>query len=174
MDIVTLCIDAYLKGTSRFSPQGHILRHRCTKTVPRLVLLDANALLMPFQFQVHLDAELRRVVGDVEIAVPTPVLAELDLLADHDRNARAAAKLATNYRTIEAHGSAGDALLDLAAERRPVVVTNDQPLLDRLKAAGIPRVFLRSRNHLVAEGRGPCGRNKGAPGLAPPVEAGSR
>src|SRR5206468_5929763 len=81
MDIATLCIDAYLKRTSRFSPQGHILRHRCTKTVPRLVLLDANALLMPFQFQVHLDAELRRVVGDVEIAVPTPVLAELDLLA---------------------------------------------------------------------------------------------
>src|SRR5207249_2889056 len=59
--IVTLCTDAYLKSTWRFSPQGHILRHRCTKTVPRLVLLDANALLMPFQFQVHLDAELRRV-----------------------------------------------------------------------------------------------------------------
>ncbi|TLZ82352.1 MAG: DUF120 domain-containing protein [Methanobacteriota archaeon] len=73
---------------------------------------------MPFQFQVHLDAELRRVVGDVEIAVPTPVLAELDLLADHDRNARAAAKLAKNYRTIEGHGSADDALLDLARDRR--------------------------------------------------------
>src|SRR6266571_9426019 len=73
MDIATLCTDAYLKRTSRFPPQGHILRHRCTKTVPRLVLLDANALLMPFQFQVHLDAELRRVVGDVEIAIPTPV-----------------------------------------------------------------------------------------------------
>ena len=120
--------------------------------MPRLVLLDANALLMPFQFQVHLDAELRRVIGDVEVAVPTPVLAELNLLADHDRNARAAARLAKNYRTIEGHGSADDALLDLAAERRAVVVTNDQPLLDRLKAAGIPRVFLRSRNHLVAEG----------------------
>jgi len=120
--------------------------------VPRLVLLDANALLMPFQFQVHLDAELRRVVGDVEIAVPTPVVAELDLLADHDRNARAAQRLAKNYRIIQGHGSADDALLDLATEQRAVVVTNDQPLLDRLKAAGIPRVFLRSRNHLVAEG----------------------
>jgi len=107
---------------------------------------------MPFQFQVHLDAELRRVVGDVEIAVPTPVLSELALLADHDRNARAAQRLAKNYRIIEGHGGADDALLDLAEERRAVVVTNDQPLLDRLKAAGIPRVFLRSRNHLVAEG----------------------
>jgi len=120
--------------------------------VPRLVLLDANALLMPFQFQVHLDAELRRVLGDVEIAVPTPVLAELALLADHDRDARAAARLAKNYRTIEGRGSADDALLDLATEQRAIVVTNDQALLDRLEAAGIPRVFLRSRNHLVAEG----------------------
>jgi len=120
--------------------------------VPQLALLDANALLMPFQFQVHLDAELRRVLGDVEVAVPTPVLAELALLADHDRDARAAQRLAKNYRIIEGHGSADDALLDLAAEHRAVVVTNDQPLLGRLKAAGIPRVFLRSRNHLVAEG----------------------
>src|SRR6266704_58971 len=152
MDIATQGTYAYLKRESRFSHQGHILPHRASITVPRLILLDANALLMPFQFQVHLDAELRRVVGDVEIAVPTPVLAELDLLADHDRNARAAAKLAKKYRIIEGHGSADDALLDLATAHRAVVVTNDQPLLDRLKAAGIPRVFLRSRNHLVAEG----------------------
>jgi len=47
--------------------------------VPRLVLLDTNALLMPFQFQVHLEAELHRVLGDVEIAVPSPVLSELTL-----------------------------------------------------------------------------------------------
>lgn len=107
---------------------------------------------MPFQFQVHLDAELRRVLGDVDVAVPTPVLAELALLADHDRDARAAQRLAKNYRTIEGHGSADDALLDLAAQHQAAVVTNDQPLIDRLKAAGIPRVFLRSRNHLVVEG----------------------
>ncbi len=107
---------------------------------------------MPFQFQVHLDVELRRVLGDVEVAIPSPVLAELALLADHDRDARAAQRLAKNYRVVEGHGSADDALLDLAADRHAVVVTNDQLLLDRLQAAGIPRVFLRSRNHLVAEG----------------------
>lgn len=115
-------------------------------------MLDANALLMPFQFQVHLDAELRRILGDVDIAVPTPVLAELALLADGNRDARAALRLAKKYRAVEGHGSADDALLDLAASARGVVVTNDQPLLDRLEKAGIPRVFLRSRNHLVAEG----------------------
>ena len=107
---------------------------------------------MPFQFQVHLDAEIQRILGDVELAVPTPVAAELEILAETDRDARAAARLARKYRSLSGHGSADDALLDLATAHRAVVVTNDQPLLDRLKAAGIPRVFLRSRNHLVAEG----------------------
>lgn len=141
-----------IKPSGWFSGQGNIVRHRCTKTVPQLVLLDANALLMPFQFSVHLDSELRRILGDVDVAVPTPVLAELSLLAATDRHARSAERLAHNYRAIEGRGSADDALIDLATEGSAVVVTNDQPLLDRLKAAGIPRAFLRSRNHLVVEG----------------------
>ncbi|TLZ42126.1 MAG: hypothetical protein E6K19_08410 [Methanobacteriota archaeon] len=65
--------------------------------MPRLVLLDANALLMPFQF-------------------------------------------------------ADDALLDLGQAQGAAVVTLDQPLQDRLRAAGVPRISLRSRNHLAIEG----------------------
>ena len=42
----------------------------CTIPVPRTVLLDANALLMPFQFRINLEAELRRLLGDVDIVVP--------------------------------------------------------------------------------------------------------
>ncbi|HEY7587945.1 MAG TPA: twitching motility protein PilT [Thermoplasmata archaeon] len=118
----------------------------------RTVLLDTNALLMPFQFRVHLDAELRRLLGDVDIAVPTPVLDELGLLAAHDRDAKAALRLAAKYRSVEGRGSADDAILDLAPTLDAIVVTNDRPLLDRLKAAGIPRIFLRSRNHLALEG----------------------
>ncbi len=108
--------------------------------------------MMPFQFRIHLDTELRRLLGDVDIAVPSPVLAELRSLGERDRVAQSAARLAENYRSVEVHGSADDALLDLGETLWAIVVTNDQPLLDRLKAAGIPRVFLRSRNHLVVEG----------------------
>lgn len=124
----------------------------CTISVPRTVLLDANALLMPFQFRINLEAELRRLLGDVDIAVPTPVLEELRLLATHDRDARAGGRLAAKYRVVEGHGSADDALLELGASLHAVVVTNDQPLLDRLKASGVPRAHLRSRSHLVLEG----------------------
>ena len=114
--------------------------------------MDANALLMPFQFRINLEAELRRLLGDVDLAVPTPVLEELRLLATHDRAARAAERLAAKYRALEGHGGADDALLDLAVALHAVVVTNDQPLLDRLKEHGVPRAFLRSRSHLVLEG----------------------
>ena len=124
----------------------------CTISVPRTVLLDANALLMPFQFRINMEAELHRLLGEVDIAVPTPVLEELRLLATHDRDAKAGERLAAKYRTVEAHGGADDALLELGADLHAVVVTNDQPLLDRLKASGVPRAYLRSRSHLVLEG----------------------
>ena len=120
--------------------------------VPRIVLLDSNALLMPFQFPVHLDAELRRLLGDVEVVVPEPVLAELEFLSERDREAKAALRLARKYRSMQGTGSADDAILELGAAHRAVVVTNDQALLERLRAAGIPRVSLRSRSHLVVEG----------------------
>ena len=118
----------------------------------RIVLLDTNALLMPFQFRVNLETELGRLMGSADITIPSPVWTELEFLAERDRDARAALQLAARYRVIEAPGSADDALLALASSLRAVVVTNDQPLLDRLRAASIPRIFLRSRNHLVAEG----------------------
>ena len=122
------------------------------ETVPQLVLLDANALLVPFQFRVNLDREIQRLLGDADVAVPKPVVAELEFLAERDREARAGLRLARRYRMIDATGSADDVLLDLAATLRAVVVTNDQPLLNRLREKGIPRLRLRSRNHLVAEG----------------------
>jgi len=107
---------------------------------------------MPFQFRINLEAELRRLFGEVDVAVPTPVLDELRALADHDRWAKSALQLALKFRAVEGHGSADDALLDLSSDGRGIVVTNDAALLDRLKAAGVPRAFLRSRSHLVAEG----------------------
>ena len=107
---------------------------------------------MPFQFRLNLESELRRILGEVDIAVPSPVIDELRLLATPDRNAHAAGRLAAKFRVVEGHGSADDALLDLALALRAVVVTNDQPLLDRLKREGVPRAFLRSRSHLVVEG----------------------
>ena len=118
----------------------------------RLVLLDANALLLPFQFRINLDAELARLFGAPDIAVPTPVLRELEALAQRDRRARSALRLARAYPAIEAPGSADYALLDLALAREAAVVTNDAALRERLRAARVAVAYLRSRSHLVLDG----------------------
>jgi len=116
------------------------------------VVLDSNALLLPFQFRVNLEAELRRLLGDHEIFVPSPVMDELKGLSRSVREARGALKLAEKFRVFEAPGDADDAVLDIASQLKGVVVSNDAALLRRLKDAQIPRIFLRSRSHLVAEG----------------------
>ena len=116
------------------------------------VVLDANALLLPFQFRVNLEAELRRLLGDPEIYVPTPVLDELKGLARSLREARAALKLAAKFQVVDVQGGADDAILEAASRLSAVVVSNDAALLRRLKEARIPRIFLRSRSHLVGEG----------------------
>src|SRR5438445_179056 len=116
------------------------------------VVLDANALLLPFQFRVNLEAELRRLLGEHEILVPSPVLEELKGLSRSLREARSALKLAGGFRVLDVPGDAGDAILDAATRLKAVVVSNDAALLRKLKEARIPRIFLRSRSHLVAEG----------------------
>ncbi len=116
------------------------------------VLLDTNALLLPFQFRLNLQAELRRLLGDHEALVPSPVLDELRGLTKSTKEAKAALRLASSFRMLPVEGEADDALLDAARRMRAIVVTNDAVLLRRLKEAGVPRVFLRSRSHLVVEG----------------------
>src|SRR5437773_10446484 len=112
----------------------------------RIVLLDTNALLMPFQFRVNLETELTRLMGSADIAIPRPVRIELELLAERDPNAQAALRLAARHRVIEDSDSAGDALLDLGGSHPAVDVTTDQPLLDHLLAGRIPRICRGSRN----------------------------
>ena len=52
------------------------------------VVLDTNALLMPFEIRINLDLALRELLGDARIVVPGPLVGELKHL-DH-RVAKAA------------------------------------------------------------------------------------
>ena len=115
------------------------------------VVLDANALMLPFQFSINLDAELRRLLGDCDVYVPASVVRELDRLAGRDRTAKAAFALAAKYRTHETNLSGDSAVIAVAGELGAHVVTSDKALLAALRARGIPRITLRSQNHLVLE-----------------------
>jgi len=118
----------------------------------RAVVLDANALLMPFQFHLNLDLELRRVVGEVTILVPASVLGEL--ARSSDRYARAAHQLGERYRIVPTELLGDQAIVALARAEDAAVVTNDRPLRRKLKREGIPVISLVGETHLGFERRG--------------------
>jgi rRNA-processing protein FCF1 len=117
--------------------------------VPKAVILDANALLMPFQFKVNLDSELMRLFGDIAVFVPSSVLGELANTTD--KHTKVALALARKYSIVETELRGDDAVLDIAVEREAAVVTNDRGLIERLREKHLPVVRLRSRKYLVVD-----------------------
>jgi hypothetical protein len=115
------------------------------------VLLDTNAILMPFQFKLNLDIELYRLVGAHKIYVPASVIAELELLCQKKiKFSKSATKLAKRYEIIgNTEESCDSAILKLAKELDAYVVTNDTVLQKKLHSEGITVIFLRSRKKLV-------------------------
>ena len=117
------------------------------------VILDTNALMMPFQFGINLDLELQRLFGSFKVLVPSPVIEELRSLASGNSAARNALRLAEKYGTVELEGEADKVLVDLAKDQNAVVVSNDKLVIRSLREEGLPYVRLRSQSHLVLEGR---------------------
>lgn len=117
--------------------------------MPHAIVLDANALLMPFQFKINLDHELRRLFGDIPVFVPSSVLGELSNTVD--RSGKAALALARRYQIVETELSGDDAVIEIAEQRSAAVVTNDRELIGRLKERRIPVIRLRAERYLVAD-----------------------
>lgn len=123
------------------------------------VLLDANALMMQFQFYLDIERELQRVIpGPFTIVVPSSVVDELQVLGEHANQktaeeARLSIALAKTFKVIEAPGTGDQAIIKLAEKLgNTVVVTNDKLLRARLRAKGIPNVHMRSKAFLSVEG----------------------
>ncbi len=107
------------------------------------VILDANSLLMPFQFSINLDQEIRRLVGNAQIYVPSSVIDELTSL---DR--KAPLELSKKYRKVEVEKEGDDGVLEAVSKLDGVVVTNDKELKKRALEQNNPVAFLRSKSHL--------------------------
>jgi rRNA-processing protein FCF1 len=103
----------------------------------RWVLLDTNALLLPFAGGFPLASELLRVAPDRRVGVPSSVLEELERLERAGLAAAAGARtLAARYEVVPAPGRGDGSLVRLAESHDAWIVTSDRGLRARVQAAG--------------------------------------
>ena len=117
--------------------------------IMQTVVLDTNALLMPFEIKMNLDLALRDLLGEVRIVVPGPLVGELKHM-DH-RYAKAAIALARKYEIIPTEYTGDNAVVEMAAKTGGYVLTNDKELRRRLRKEGVPIIMLRFGTHLVID-----------------------
>ena len=115
------------------------------------VILDTNALLMPFEIRINLDLAVRNVLGEVHFIVPGPIIGELKRL--DNKFASVALELARRYDIVQTESSGDAAIIELALSTGAYVLTNDRDLRSKLRKRGVPLLYLRSGTHLVAEFR---------------------
>ena len=114
------------------------------------IVLDANALMMPFEYRLNLDLEIKRIVGEAHIFVPSCILGELERLSKKRWEAKAALQLAKKYEIIDVEKLGDNGVLEAAKKLNAYVVTNDRALARILKKEGI-KVLSMKQNHLVIE-----------------------
>jgi len=131
------------------------------------VLLDTNALFLPFRDRFPLVEEVERLTAPALVGVPSSVVAELDrLVARAEVGAPLAREFARRFPIVESSGRGDQGLVELAARRRATVVTGDRELRRRLVAAGVVVLSPRGATRLVRWEPGPSGLSARPPGRA--------
>lgn len=113
------------------------------------VVLDTNALLLPFERSINVDAQLRSLLGECQVFVPGPIVGELK--RSGNRYAPAALRLLSRYTIEDTEGTGDKAVIELAERLGAYVVTNDRALIGKLRQRHIGVVLLRGGNHLALD-----------------------
>lgn len=123
----------------------------------RAVVLDTNALLMPYQFGINLEKELNRLLGICRIIVPRAAIEEIERLAEKGGELGRAAQLGLSivkkrgFRLIESQSRGDDGILEIALKMDAAIVTNDKELKKKAKELKLPIIYLREGNRLEME-----------------------
>lgn len=133
-----------------------------------VIILDTNALFLPFQFKLNLDSELVRIFGTYELVIPRCVLSEIQRLHKTEKFGTLALKLAQSrptpkwYSDLEAELMAAQdfnepfpglnktdsAIIKIAKAISGIVVTCDKELLHHLHEHGVQTISLRQKKYL--------------------------
>jgi len=129
------------------------------------ILIDANFLFIPSQFQIDIFDELMKLLNQrFKPVLLSPTYKELQKIAEKGspkirKHASLALKLAEKCRIArveqrfeETHD---DVVVRVAAEWRCPVATNDRALRKRLRDINVSVIYLRQRSHLEMEGNVP-------------------
>lgn len=113
------------------------------------VIVDTNALMLPFQKRLDIEGNLAELLGTYRILVPESVIRELESLSKVNPDARAALAYSKKFDVLNTEMEGDLAILHLALERKCYVLTNDSELIKRLKRNGIRVIRPRGEKRLV-------------------------
>jgi rRNA-processing protein FCF1 len=122
---------------------------------PRMVILDTNFLLVPYQFKINILKELDYMIEGPHFFVISSVtideLKKLGARLGKDAvSARLALKIIENnpIKIVKNDRKVDDWIVEYAGLNRAIVCTNDSPLRRRLKPLGIKVATVKSRSKL--------------------------
>jgi len=118
------------------------------------VVVDTNALLLPFLDGTDLRSELENALGAVDLVVPSSVRTELSALQAGEgrtaRAARAAQRLVADATQAATELPGDDGVLDVARRLGATVLTNDKRLQAECRRSGLRVVASRGHGRLWA------------------------
>lgn len=135
--------------------------HHATKSLK--VILDSNALFVPFQFNIDIFEALDELLGRRAVPIlPSPIKKELETIADKGspkmrKLALCALKIAEKCKFLEVKSrissSPDDAIVEMSKKGGYIVFTNDRELRKRLRDISVPVVYVRQKSYLEIDGR---------------------
>ncbi len=123
----------------------------------KAVVLDTNALMLPYQCGINLEKELSRLLGICRIIVPVTVVEEMENLAQKDGSVGRAAKLGLSivrkrgFRLVRTESQGDDGVLETALRMDAAILTNDKELKKRAKEMNLPVIYLRGEDRREME-----------------------
>jgi rRNA-processing protein FCF1 len=130
---------------------------------PPRIILDANALLIPVQFNIDIFEELKNLLNrNFEPVVLSPTRQELERISvegspEMRKKARYALGLAEKCTFLEAQQGketpTDDLIVQVASKNKYAVFTNDRQLRNRLRDINVPVIYLRQKSRLEIDGR---------------------
>lgn len=115
------------------------------------VFLDTDFLLQCVRWKIDLFSELERIFTDrkIQICILDRTLQELQRKKDSPLALAFTKRM--QLITTDSHAPADDLLLIHGMEPNTAVATQDRPLKEKLKKAGIPIITIRKHSHLVID-----------------------